>query len=157
MKSDEVAQRLKQFEVLCRERGLPLTVQRQSILKVVLERDDHPSADQVYDCVKDRLPGLSRTTVYRVLDTLVELGVIRRLHHPGSGARFDGKVHRHHHLVCRKCGCVLDVESSTLEGLEVPSAERQGFAVEDYTVHFIGLCRDCRGSGSTRERKDKQR
>lgn len=154
---DDVAQRLKQFELLCRQRGLPLTVQRRDILKVVLERNDHPSADQVYDAVKDRIPGLSRTTVYRALDTLVELGVIRRLHHPGSGARFDGKVQRHHHLVCRRCGCVVDVESHSLEGLSVPAGERQGFAIEDYSVHFIGLCRACRGSGLPRERKDKQR
>lgn len=144
MQPEEIGKRLQQFESLCRQRGLPLTVQRRDVLKAILERDDHPSADQLYESVKDRIPGLSRTTVYRVLDTLVELGVVRRLHHPGTGARFDGKIHRHHHLVCRKCGCVIDIETSSLDGLRVPSGERQGFEVEDYSVHFIGVCQECR-------------
>lgn len=149
MKPDEIGQRLQQFESLCRERRLPLTVQRRGILKAILERDDHPSADQIYESVKDRIPGLSRTTVYRALETLVELGVIRRLHHPGTGARFDGKIDRHHHLVCRKCGCVIDIPtSSSLDGLRVPSGQRQGFEVEDYSVHFIGLCPACLRQGS---------
>jgi Fur family peroxide stress response transcriptional regulator len=144
MTKRQIQSRLQQFESLCRERGLPLTVQRRDIFKAVFERDDHPSADQVYELVKDRIPGLSRTTVYRVLDTLVELGVIRRLHHPGAGARFDGKIHRHHHLVCRKCGCVIDLETGSLDGLRVPPRSREGFEVEDYSVHFIGLCQECR-------------
>lgn len=148
MKPAEIADRLQQFEALCRERGLPLTVQRRDILKTILERDDHPSADQVYESVKKHIPGLSRTTVYRVLDTLVELGAIRRLHHPGSSARFDGKTDRHHHLVCRRCGCIIDIETESLEGLRVPVGERQGFEIEDYSVHFIGLCQKCRRQGT---------
>ena len=149
MKPDEVAQRLQQFESLCRERGLPLTVQRRDILRTILERDDHPSADQVYEAVKGRIPGLSRTTVYRVLDTLVELGAVRRLHHPGSGARFDGKLQRHHHLVCRKCGCVIDIDNAGLDRLKVPAGQRHGFQIEDYSVHFTGLCQECRRQGPT--------
>ncbi|MCU0981741.1 MAG: transcriptional repressor, partial [Pirellulaceae bacterium] len=95
----------------------------------------------------EHIPGLSRTTVYRVLDTLVELGVVRRLPHAGSGARFDGKIQRHHHLVCRKCGCIIDIETSSLDGLHVPAGERQGFEIADYSVHFVGLCQECRRHG----------
>ena len=72
MNTIDIQQRVQRFETLCRERGLPLTVQRRDVFKAVLERDDHPSADQIYECVKDRIAGLSRTTVYRVLDRLVE-------------------------------------------------------------------------------------
>jgi Fur family peroxide stress response transcriptional regulator len=140
----EVQQRIEQFETLCRERGLPLTVQRRATLEVVLERDDHPSADQVYEAVRERIPDLSRATVYRALETLVGLGVIRRLHHPGAGARFDGKIRRHHHLVCRKCHQVVDVESSKLDDLRLPPGQRQGFEIEDYSVHFVGICETCR-------------
>jgi Fur family peroxide stress response transcriptional regulator len=140
----QLQQRLEQFESLCRERGLPLTVQRRDIFKSVLERDDHPSADQVYDSVRDRIAGLSRTTVYRVLDTLVGLGVIRRLHHPGASARFDGKIDRHHHLVCRICHRVIDVESKKLDDLRLPRSQRHDFAIEDFSVHFVGVCSSCR-------------
>jgi Fur family peroxide stress response transcriptional regulator len=139
---DEIEGRL-QFESLCHEQGLPLTVQRREILIAVLERDDHPTADQVYDSVKDRIRGLSRTTVYRVLETLVGLGMIRRLHHPGASARFDGKTRRHHHLVCRMCHQVIDVESPSLDDLQLSPKQRRGFQIEDYSVHFIGICARC--------------
>jgi Fur family peroxide stress response transcriptional regulator len=148
MEAREIEQRLERFEALCRAEGLPLTVQRRDILKSVLERDDHPSADQIYGSVKDRLPGLSRTTVYRVLDTLVEAGVIRRLHHPGATARFDGKIDRHHHLICRRCQRVIDVESRTLDGLRLAASQRHGFEIEDYSVHFTGVCETCRRDAS---------
>jgi len=138
-----VQRRLQQFETLCRQRGLPLTVQRRDIFQAVLQSDDHPSADQVYDVVKDRIAGLSRTTVYRVLDTLVQLGVVRRLHHPGAAVRFDGRVDRHHHLVCRLCDQVVDVTGRDLDRLK-PPRQRGGFLVEDYTIQFVGVCAACR-------------
>ncbi|MBN1590511.1 MAG: transcriptional repressor [Pirellulales bacterium] len=134
---------MRRFESLCRERGLPLTVQRREILKALLQRDDHPTADQVYGCVKERITGLSRTTVYRVLETLVRLGVVRRLHHPGTSVRFDGKISRHHHLVCRKCNRVIDLENRSLDHLELSSMRLHGFQVEDYSVHLVGVCADC--------------
>ena len=68
--------RLAEFEALCRERGLSVTVQRRVIFEVLLGRRDHPTAEQVYDLVIDRIPRVSRATVYRVLDTLVQVGVI---------------------------------------------------------------------------------
>jgi Fur family peroxide stress response transcriptional regulator len=144
VKPNPIEIRLEQFESLCRQRGLPLTIQRREILRAVLERDDHPTAEQVYDSVRDRLAGLSRTTVYRVLETLVELGVIRRLHHPGANARFDGRAGRHHHLVCRTCNRVIDVASRGLDNLQLPPTKRHGFQIEDYSVHFVGVCAECR-------------
>jgi Fur family peroxide stress response transcriptional regulator len=143
VKPNQIETRLGQFESLCRERGLPLTIQRREILRAVLERDDHPTAEQVYDSVRDRVAGLSRTTVYRVLETLVGLGVIRRLHHPGASSRFDGKTGRHHHLVCRMCNRVIDVASRGLDNLPLPPRQRHGFQIEDYSVHFIGVCAEC--------------
>lgn len=143
VKRDEIQERLQQFESLCREQRLPLTVQRRDILKTVLERDDHPSADHVYEAARDRIPGLSRTTVYRVLETLVGLGVIRRLHHPGANARFDGRTHRHHHLVCRQCNRIIDIVSTSLDDLRLSPTQREGFQIEDYSVHFTGVCAEC--------------
>jgi len=143
VKADEREARLRQFESLCRKRGLPLTVQRRAILKAVLERDDHPTADQLYDVVKERIAGVSRATVYRVLEMLVGLGVIRRLPHPGATARFDARIRRHHHLVCRTCNRVIDIGSRSLDDLQLPPKHRHGFQIEDYSVHFIGICAEC--------------
>lgn len=144
MNQDDVEERLRHFESLCAEQGWPLTVQRVDILRAVLERDDHPTAEQVYEGVKARIPGLSRTTVYRVLQKLVDWGLIRQLHHPGASVRFDGRIQRHHHLVCRLCGCIIDFESSGLDGLRLPPRVGQGFQIEDYSVHFTGLCAQCK-------------
>src|SRR5690606_34308177 len=78
--------RIEHFERICRERRLPVTVQRRTIFEMILDREDHPTADQVYDQVRRRLPSISRTTVYRILDNLVELGLITKICHPGSAA-----------------------------------------------------------------------
>jgi len=144
MRRDEIAERCKEFERLCRGMGVPLTVQRRAVLETVLEREDHPTADQVIEVVRQRVPGVSRTTVYRVLDMLVEVGVIRRLHHPGPAARFDGKIRRHHHLICKKCGQVIDLESAKLDRLSLPDVESEGFEIDDFSVQFTGTCAACR-------------
>jgi Fur family peroxide stress response transcriptional regulator len=144
MHPDLIAERLQQFESLCRRLGVPLTVQRRVVLQAVLEMRDHPTADQIIDVVNDRVPGISRTTVYRVLDTLVEMGVVRRLHHPGAAVRYDGKVHRHHHLICKNCHKVIDVDSAALDRLPPPVEGIQDFAIEDFSVHFLGVCAECR-------------
>jgi Fur family peroxide stress response transcriptional regulator len=113
------------------------------ILEAVLQRDDHPTADQVYEAVQDRIPQLSRTTVYRTLDTLLELGVIRRVHLTGATGRFDGKIRRHHHLVCMQCKKIVDIDDESLDQVPIPRRKLQGFEVDDFSVQFSGTCSDC--------------
>jgi len=132
------------LEESCRSMGVPLTVQRRVVLQAVLERDDHPTADEVLETVKSQVPGISRTTVYRALDTLAEWKLIRRLQHAGTAARFDGKIHRHHHLVCGKCHKVFDVHDAKLDRLRISHVQTGGFEVEDFSVHLIGTCEACR-------------
>ena len=144
MDPDQIAERLSELETLCRSEGVPFTVQRRVVFQAVLERDDHPTADQVLEMVKDRVPGISRTTVYRVLDTLAQMGVIRRLHHAGVSSRFDGKIHRHHHLVCKMCRKVIDLEDKKLDRTSVSHVNSEGFEIEDFSVHLIGTCSACR-------------
>ncbi|MGM0485939.1 MAG: Fur family transcriptional regulator [Planctomycetota bacterium] len=144
MKKQDVKRRLQAFESLCRQRGLPVTVQRREILETVLQREDHPTADQVYDALSGRIPGLSRMTVYRVLSMLVEMGIIGRLHHPGTVARFDGREDRHHHLICGRCGKVIDIQDTRCDGLPLPNISNHEFEIEDFSVHFSGICSECR-------------
>jgi Fur family peroxide stress response transcriptional regulator len=108
--------RLQGFERLCREHGLALTVQRREVFAAMLERRDHPTAEQIYAKVKGRVPGVSRTTVYRVLETLVGAGVITKACHPGAAARYDPLTRRHHHLVCLHCEKVVDLEDPVWTG-----------------------------------------
>lgn len=146
MHREEIRKRLEQFVTLSRQKGVPCTLQRQAVLEAVLASDEHPTADQVIEAVRRRVPNISRTTVYRILDMLVAWGLIRRIHHPGSAGRFDGKIHRHHHLICTRCGKVWDVEDPQLDQLRVPEDSVRDFVVQDFSVHISGLCAECRKS-----------
>jgi Fur family peroxide stress response transcriptional regulator len=139
----DTERRLAEFESICRERGLALTVQRRTILRELLGRLDHPTAEQVYEAVQDRLPGLSRTTVYRVLDKLVEIGAARKVLHPHAVARFDPTPDRHHHLVCEGCGQVIDVDASASPEIDLPDVGATGFKITDYSISFTGVCGHC--------------
>jgi Fur family peroxide stress response transcriptional regulator len=108
------------------------------------ERIDHPTADQVFAAVRNRMPDVSRTTVYRVLDTLVRLGLAVKTPHPGASVRFDPRTERHHHLVCTGCDRVIDLHAPELNALRLPDTRRFGFEVDDFSLHIRGLCSDCR-------------
>ncbi len=150
MKHLHASQKMENFEKLCREQGIPLTVQRRAILEALVGREDHPTADQIYEAVAGRLPGLSRATVYRVLETLVEVGVIHRASHLGAASRYDPNTERHHHLTCVKCHKVVDLEEEALEAIHLP-AGLQGFEIMDYSVHLKGYCPECRKKQSPKK------
>jgi Fur family transcriptional regulator, peroxide stress response regulator len=133
-----------EFERKCRAKGLALTVQRRTILQELLQRYDHPTADMIYDSVKDRVPGISRTTVYRVLDTLVQLGAARKVAHEAAVVRFDPNTERHHHLLCDRCGSLLDLPPQQVGSIPLPDTTASGFTIRDFTVNFSGTCLQCR-------------
>jgi Fur family peroxide stress response transcriptional regulator len=136
--------RTEEFEAACRAHGLPVTVQRRRIFEALCDRTDHPTPDQVYAAVKDTLPGVSRTTVYRVLDTLVRVGVLARASSPGVASRVDPRTSRHHHLVCRGCDQIFDVDEESVEHqVRLPDVSERGFAIQGYSIYFTGLCAAC--------------
>jgi len=114
------------------------------VFEALAARLDHPTAEQVLADVRRRLPGLSRTSVYRVLDTLVDLGLVAKTCHPGGRARFDPNTTRHHHLVCVDCERIVDLDAPTLNRLRLPDTRAQGFEIHDYSVHIRGRCAGCR-------------
>jgi Fur family peroxide stress response transcriptional regulator len=147
-------ERLEAFEALCRRHGLPVTIQRRVIYEFVCDRKDHPTAEQVYDGVRDRIRGVSRMTVYRVLDALVRIDALKKVCSPGSTTRFDPNTARHHHLVCLHCGKLVDYEDPSLNDLPIPDARSRGFHVDDYSIQFRGICTDCKKlSGESSHRK----
>jgi Fur family peroxide stress response transcriptional regulator len=144
--SDRAGDPVARFGALCKSRGLPLTVQRRVVLEALLARHDHPTADALLEDVRGRLPGVSRTTVYRVLETLVRVGAAAKACHLGPAVRYDPNLEPHHHLVCTACDAVTDVTAPELDALSAPPAavRRAGFRVAASTVVFRGLCRGCR-------------
>lgn len=142
--------RMQLFERACRERGLPLTVHRRAVFDVILDRKDHPTADQVHAEVQTRLPGLSRMSVYRILDMLVATGMVNKVCHPGMAARYDPKTRQHHHLICLSCERIIDLEEPRLNRVPLPDTRGLGFEINDYHIHFRGMCADCLRKGNTK-------
>jgi Fur family peroxide stress response transcriptional regulator len=144
---DEIAvppRDVAEFEKVCRSQGLAVTIQRRAVFEELAVRRDHPTADKVYEVLRERLPGISRTTVYRVLDDMVGAGLARRVDHPGAVARFDPVTSRHHHLVCQRCGTLVDIEDDLVPELPLPRiAGKRPFRITGYSVNFTGLCAEC--------------
>lgn len=143
MQDNGRSDRIRLFERICRERSIPATVQRRAVLEALLDSEQHPTAEQLFHSVQQSVPGISLATVYRVLDLLVDIGMARRTCSPGSQCRYDGKVHRHHHLVCLHCERMVDLEDASLNDLPLPDRTRTGFDVVDYSIQFRGVCPEC--------------
>lgn len=134
-------------DALCaalRQRGQRVTPQRLTISRVVRELDRHVTAEQVLTAVSDRLPGVSLPTVYATLDLLEELGSVRRVSAGGGAVLYDPRTHPHHHVVCRRCGAVADLDAPVDHEAVVAAARDAGFepARSDTVVH--GICAACR-------------
>lgn len=125
-----------------REKGFAITPQRRTIFEVLEGVTHHPSAEEVYESVRKRLPDVSLATVYKTLKELVSLGEILELNFDGDRSRYDPKVGRHSHLKCERCGRLDDVDLD-YANLEVPKNYRQGYSIRRHQVVFYGLCPDC--------------
>lgn len=146
--SDDISNRVEELEELCRRRETPLTIQRRTVFEVAIASPNHPTVDEIFETVRGRIPGISRTTVYRVLDTLFGLGVLGKCAHLGGTLRVDANPRPHHHLVCLHCNEMIDIDAPELSGLSHPDTGDQGFEVIDYSISFRGICSNCRETRS---------
>jgi len=139
-----VNEKMQALENFCRQQGVPLTIQRRIILEALASRKDHPTADHIYDAVRGVIKGVSRTTVYRVLETFVRLGIVAKVSNPQAKARFDADTERHHHLICTGCDAVVDCRDERLNGIDLPSDIHAGFEIRDFSLAITGICSSCR-------------
>lgn len=131
-----------EIERICRQHSLPLTAQRRVVLEVLYARPTHPTIDEIWDEARRIMPEISRTTVYRILETFARLRLIRKVSHPGAVARYESRTGRHHHLLCIECGRMEDLDDPSLDGIALPGS-KSGFQIEDYSIQFRGLCSQC--------------
>lgn len=132
---------------LLRRHGLQVTAQRVAVLAAVADHP-HATADVVAEAVRDEIGTISRQAVYNVLGALVEAGLLRRIQPAGSPARFEDRVgDNHHHLICRSCGRMVDVDCAVGARPCLEAADDRGFEIDEAEVVFWGRCPDCR-SGS---------
>jgi Fur family ferric uptake transcriptional regulator len=120
-----------------------MTVQRRAVLDALLSHANHPTADEIYDAVRKRLPRISLSTVYRNLGILIEQGEIIEVHGPCSELHYDHITHDHCHVRCSLCGRVCDVHVSPIDVQTVLPEVASGFNIENVHITFTGVCPSC--------------
>jgi len=138
---------VRSFRELCAEHGLAATHQRQVLYEVMQTMPGHPSPEEVYAQVKERIPAISLATVYKNIHLFVQSGVLKEvsLHH--GSLRVEMNSHAHHHMVCSQCKTITDIGEEEL-GLETKPRELPGgFRVQRFAIDVIGICADCQEQG----------
>ena len=131
------------FGKVLRDSGVQVTAQRLAVLRAVAAHP-HATADELTEDARAHLGAISRQAVYDALATLVERGIIRRIQPAGSPARFEDRVgDNHHHLVCRQCGVIEDVDCAVGEAPCLTAADDLAFVVHEAEVNYWGICPDC--------------
>lgn len=132
-----------------RQRGVRATAQRLAVLRAVSGRP-HLTADDVTEIAGSEIGTISRQAVYDALGLLVQKGLIRRIQPVGSPARYEDRVDdNHHHLICRLCGRLVDVDCAVGFAPCLTAADDKGYEIDEAEVAYWGRCPQCRSEGRT--------
>ena len=130
-------------ELLLRRHGLHVTAQRLAVLRAVSERP-HSTADDIYAAVRSEIGAISRQAVYDALAVLTDKDLLRRIQPAGSSARYENRVgDNHHHLICRTCGRMVDVDCAVGDTPCLTAADDSGYEIDEAEVIYWGRCPDC--------------
>jgi len=120
-----------------------LTPQREAVLKAVRERDDHPTAGDIFARAKQYLPAISYATVYNSLRYLREAGLVQEISFGDGASRYDGITDRHDHALCTECGKLVDFDLAEPAELMQEAARKSRFQPESVHLTLVGRCPDC--------------
>lgn len=142
------AEEINKLKENLKEKGYKLTPQRRAIVDTIIcNEGSHLTVEEIYDQVKKDCPEIGLATVYRTILLLEEMGIVYKLDLNDGCSRYElvheDETHRHHHLICTKCGKVIEVEGDLLETLEDEIEKKYSFKIEDHSVKFFGLCNEC--------------
>jgi Fe2+ or Zn2+ uptake regulation protein len=139
---------------LLRQRGIQVTAQRLAVLRAVSGRP-HISAEDVTQVVGIEIGAISRQAVYDALGVLADKGLIRRIQPVGSPARYEDRVDdNHHHLICRVCGRLVDVDCAVGAAPCLTASDNNGYEIDEADVAYWGRCPQCQAEGHTPSRFD---
>jgi Fur family transcriptional regulator, stress-responsive regulator len=133
---------------LLRQHGYRVTAQRLAVLRAVSSRP-HVTAEDVVDIVRADIGAISRRAVYDAVGSLADDGLLRRIQPAGSAARYEVRVgDNHHHLVCRNCGTLVDVDCAVGDAPCLTASDDAGFEIDEAEVVYWGRCPECVAAGS---------
>jgi Fur family transcriptional regulator, stress-responsive regulator len=142
---------------LLRQRGVQITAQRLAVFRAVTS-DPHITADAVADAVRKEIGAISLQSVYDCLAVLVAEGLVRRIQPAGSPARFEDRVgDNHHHLICRVCGRVVDVDCAVGKAPCLTAHDDNGYQIDEAEVAYWGRCPDCQSKKAASPARQKVR
>ena len=141
--------------VALRQHGVQVTAQRLAVLRAVIDRP-HSSADDIDGVVRAELGAISRQAVYDALGVLTDRGLLRRIQPAGSPARYEDRVgDNHHHLICRTCGRMVDVDCAVGYTPCLSAADDSGYEVDEAEVIYWGRCPACVAATSEQQQSPR--
>ncbi|SDM30132.1 Fur family transcriptional regulator [Allokutzneria albata] len=144
------------FERMLRGADLRVTRPRLAVLSAV-HAHPHADTDSIISLVREDLGAVSHQAVYDVLRALTTAGLLRRIEPQGSVARYEARVgDNHHHVVCRSCGVIADVDCAVGAAPCLSASDHHGFVIDEAEVIYWGLCPDCSTTTTTSSRKDSR-
>jgi len=135
------------FQNFALSKGLKSTRQRDMILDCFLSCDQHLSTEELYLKLKESMPGIGFATVYRTLKLFAESGIAREIQFGDGQTRYE-HLHageHHDHLVCTRCGAIMEFENETIEKLQAEVARNHGFTIVNHKLELYGICAKCNG------------
>src|SRR5262245_48166562 len=141
------AQRFNAFKAALRERTLKSTAQRDDIARVFFANNRHISVEELYREVKQVNPRVGYATVYRTVRLLRECGLAAERHFHDGEARFENvedEHHHHDHLICERCGRIVEFANDAIERLQEHVAQKLGFVITRHKMELYGVCAECR-------------
>ncbi|OQX07243.1 MAG: transcriptional repressor [Desulfobulbaceae bacterium A2] len=136
--------RLQHIVEKLRGRGYRITPQRLAVVRQLAESEEHPSVEDIYERVRVHFPTTSLATVYKTIAVVKELGEVLELEFSSDHNRYDGRhPFPHPHLICLRCGRIVDPDLRVLEGLTHELAEGSGYQIIRHRLDFFGICPEC--------------
>ncbi len=135
------------IDYLVKKSNLKVTAQRRGILRIFVDnKDKHLTVDEVYDLIRKRGMSIGLVTIYRTIDLLEEEGIVAKRDLGGDSAKYELVFNesQHHHLVCKDCGRVIEIDELLPDNLEEIILKKEGFKVTNYSLKIYGYCKDCR-------------
>jgi Fur family peroxide stress response transcriptional regulator len=148
-------ERLEQMIRLLKEKGCRLTRPRLAMLRILAKSEGHPSAEQIYEQIRADYPTTSLATIYKTLSLLKNMGEVLEITFASVGSRYDGnKPYPHPHVICTKCGQILDPEFEAMAGISQKIAQQTGYNITHQQLNFFGLCLTCQKEGNRQNKED---
>lgn len=133
------------------DKGYKTTIQRSLVYDILAEnKDQHLSTEEVYELIKDKNPKMGIATIYRTLQLFEEIGLVYKHNFDDGCSRYEilspnsSEVHQHHHLLCKKCGKIIEVKEDLMNSLEEIIEKQYNFEILNHVVKFTGICSQCR-------------